>query len=120
MRIALYKLGLVVGGMLLLFGQTGATKPASGQRIDIIAKRFRYEPNDITIKKGQPVTLVFHSQDVTHGFVSDDFHVKTDIPKHQTSQVTFTPEQSGDFGGKCAHFCGEGHGGMQLTIHVAQ
>ncbi len=120
MKTTLYRLGLLVGAMLLLFGQTEATKPASGQRIDIIAKRFKYEPNDITVKKGQPVTLVFHSQDVTHGFVSEDFHVKTDIPKHQTSQVTFTPEQAGDFGGKCAHFCGEGHGGMQLTIHVAE
>jgi cytochrome c oxidase subunit 2 len=119
MKTTLNKIGLLVAGMLLLFGHTEATKPASGQRIDITAKRFRYEPNEITVKKGQPVTLVFHSQDVTHGFVSEDFHVKTDIPKHETSQVTFTPEQAGDFGGKCAHFCGEGHGGMQLTIHVA-
>lgn len=120
MRTTLYKMGLVVAGTLLLFGQSEATKPATEQRIDITAKRFRYEPNEITVKKGKPVTLVFHSQDVTHGFVSEDFHVKTDIPKHETSEVTFTPEQAGDFGGKCAHFCGEGHGGMQLTIHVAE
>jgi cytochrome c oxidase subunit 2 len=120
MRIKFYKLGLIVVVILVTFGKTGATRPSSGQSIDIIAKRFRYEPNEITVKKGEPVTLVFHSQDVTHGFVSEDFHVKTDIPKGETSQVTFTPEQSGDFGGKCAHFCGEGHGGMQLTIHVSQ
>ena len=72
------------------------------------------------MKKGEPVTLVFHSQDVNHGFVSDEFHVKADIPKRGTAQVTFTPEEAGDFSGKCAHFCGAGHGRMQLTIHVTQ
>lgn len=106
---------------ILMFGvvaETGATRQTSGQKIDIVAKRFAYQPNEITVKKGQPVTLVFHSQDVNHGFQSEEFHVKAEIPKHETSQVTFTPEEAGTFGGKCAHFCGAGHGEMQLTIHV--
>jgi cytochrome c oxidase subunit 2 len=55
---------------------------------------------------------------VNHGFASDEFHVKADIPKHGVAQVTFTPHEDGTFTGKCAHFCGAGHGEMQLTIHV--
>jgi cytochrome c oxidase subunit 2 len=117
-RNAIYKLSAVAIVMLGVVAETGATKPAPGQHIEIVAKRFAYSPSEITVKKGQPVTLVFHSQDVNHGFQSDEFHVKAEIPKHQSAQVTFTPEETGTFGGKCAHFCGAGHGEMQLTIHV--
>ncbi len=105
---------------LLLMTATTSSRANAGQRIDINAKRFSYDPKEITLKKGQPVTLVFHSQDVTHGFVSEEFRVKTDIPKRGVSEVTFAPERAGDFVGKCAHFCGAGHGEMQLKVHVTE
>jgi heme/copper-type cytochrome/quinol oxidase subunit 2 len=37
------------------------------QRIEITAKRFAFEPGEITLKKGQPVVLVLKSADVAHG-----------------------------------------------------
>lgn len=115
---ALQKLMAVAILIVGTVANTSATRPTPGQKIDINAKRFSYEPSEITVKKGQPVTLVFHSQDVNHGFVSDEFQVKADIPKKSTAQVAFTPHEDGTFTGKCAHFCGAGHGQMQLTIHV--
>lgn len=118
MKLSIMKWSAVAIVLVGMVAETGASRPTPGQRIDINAKRFSYTPNEITIKKGQPVTLVFHSQDVNHGFASDDFHVKIDIPKKQMAQVTFQPQEAGDFVGKCAHFCGAGHGEMQLTIHV--
>src|SRR5579864_2697344 len=36
-------------------------------RIEVTAKRFTYEPAEITLKKGQPVVLVLKSADVAHG-----------------------------------------------------
>ena len=120
MKMAFLKLGLTALIVLFMFGESGASKQIGNQRFEIIAKRFSYQPNEITVKKGQPVTLVFHSMDVNHGFASEDFHLKAEIPKHQTTQVTFTPQHDGDFIAKCAHFCGAGHGQMQLTIHVAE
>lgn len=120
MKLAIFRLALLTCIATLTLGATGTSTASSGKRIDINAKRFSYQPSDITVKKGEPVTLVFHSQDVNHGFVSDEFHVKADIPKRGTAQVTFVPDQAGDFTGKCAHFCGAGHGQMQLTIHVQQ
>ncbi|HEX8924192.1 MAG TPA: cupredoxin domain-containing protein [Terriglobales bacterium] len=115
---ALKKISIIAILLAGTVATTSATKPTPGQRININAKRFSYQPNEITVKKGQPVTLVFHSQDVNHGFVSEEFHVRADIPKRSTAQVTFTPQEDGTFTGKCAHFCGAGHGQMQLTIHV--
>ncbi|HEY3930533.1 MAG TPA: cupredoxin domain-containing protein [Candidatus Koribacter sp.] len=120
MNAFIFRATIAATMFLAFIGQTGASRPSSAQRIDITAKRFSYTPNEITVTKGKPVTLVFHSADVNHGFASDDFNVKIEIPKHQTGQVTFVPSQVGDFGGKCAHFCGAGHGQMQLTIHVKE
>jgi cytochrome c oxidase subunit 2 len=91
----------------------------SPKRIEIIAKRFTYDPSAITLKKGEPVVLVLRSIDVTHGLKIEAFGVKSDdIKKSKESEVRFTPQETGHFEGKCAHFCGKGHGTMTLQIDV--
>ncbi|HEY1468324.1 MAG TPA: cupredoxin domain-containing protein [Candidatus Acidoferrum sp.] len=91
----------------------------SPKRIEITAKRFTYDPDTITLKKGEPVVLVLHSSDVTHGLKIDAFNVKSDnIQKSKDTELSFTPQQTGHFEGKCAHFCGKGHGNMTLQIDV--
>jgi cytochrome c oxidase subunit II len=92
---------------------------ADGQgKIDIVASRFSYRPAEITLKRGQPVTLVFHSTDVTHGLKIPELGIDTAIRKGQDSEITVTPSQTGQFTGKCAYFCGKGHGSMTLVINV--
>jgi cytochrome c oxidase subunit II len=91
----------------------------SPRRIEIIAKRFTYEPDVITLKKGEPVVLVLHSSDVTHGLKISEFNVKSeDIKKDKNTELQFTPQQTGHYVGQCAHFCGQGHGSMKLQIDV--
>jgi cytochrome c oxidase subunit II len=92
----------------------------SAKTITISASKFQFEPNDITVKKGEEVTMVIQSQDVTHGLLLKDFGVKTEIKKGQSTEVKFTPQTAGTFEGKCAHFCGKGHGSMKMTIHVVE
>ena len=88
--------------------------------IEITAQRFSFEPNEITVKKGQEVTLVIQSKDVTHGLLIEDLGVRTEVKKGQSTEVRFTPEAAGTFEGKCAHFCGKGHGSMRFTVHVVE
>ena len=88
--------------------------------IAMTAHRFAFEPNEITIKKGEPVILVIKSQDVSHGLVIDDLGVRTEVKKGESTEVRFDPEATGTFEGKCAHFCGKGHGSMTLTVHVTE
>jgi cytochrome c oxidase subunit 2 len=88
------------------------------RRIEITAKRFTFEPGEITVKKGQPVTLVVKSQDVAHGLRIRDLNVELRVPAGGKSEVQFTPQKSGDFVGHCSVFCGSGHGEMALTVHV--
>jgi len=88
------------------------------RRIDITAKRFSYSPHEITLKKGEPVVLVFRSEDVTHGFKLSEMNIKFDIKKGKDKEIAFTPTEVGHFVGKCAHYCGKGHGSMTLQIDV--
>lgn len=92
----------------------------SSNTITISASKFKFEPNEITVKKGEEVTMIIQSQDVTHGLLLKDFGVKTEIKKGQSTEVKFTPQTAGTFEGKCAHFCGKGHGSMKMTIHVVE
>ena len=96
----------------------GAAAAPEGRRIEITAKRFAFDPDEITLKKGVPVVLVFHSEDVTHGIKFKELHLQGDIPKGKTVELPFTPETTGTFEGKCSRFCGMGHGRMKLDIKV--
>jgi cytochrome c oxidase subunit 2 len=90
------------------------------KRIEITAKRFSYEPGEITLKKGQPVVLVFKSVDVTHGFRVRELNVDVKIPVDAPREVPLTPQKTGDFVAHCSVFCGPNHGSMALKIHVVQ
>ncbi len=92
----------------------------SPRRIEVVAKRFAYVPAEITLKKGEPVVLVLHSEDVAHGVKFKELNLQTEIGKSATSELSFTPTQVGDFVGHCSRFCGSGHGAMTLTLHVTE
>jgi cytochrome c oxidase subunit II len=110
---------LLIGIMAACVVSARAAKAqASPQRIDVTAKRFTFEPGEITLKKGQPVVLVFESKDVAHGVRFRELNVNVKIPAGGTAEVQFTPDKTGDFVGHCSVFCGSGHGGMMLKLHV--
>jgi cytochrome c oxidase subunit II len=91
------------------------------KHIEIVASRFSFAPNEITVKKGEQVTITVQSADVTHGLVIEELGLRTNqIKKGQPENLTLTPTTSGTFQGKCAHFCGKGHGSMTFTVHVVE
>ena len=100
------------------------SKPVRAQqdqahRVEVTAKRFSYDPGEITLKKGEPVVLVLKSEDTAHGLKIREFHVDVRAKKGESNEVRFTPDKTGDFVGHCSVFCGSGHGSMALKIHVA-
>ena len=90
----------------------------SAKRIEILAKRFSYEPSEITLKRGQPVELVLKSTDTTHGFAIRELGINLVAKEGAHDEVTFTPSKTGEFSGKCNIFCGTGHSSMRLTVKV--
>jgi cytochrome c oxidase subunit II len=120
----LKKYGLLmalVGGLTTstLFA-TPARAEDAPRRIEITAKRFAFEPGDITLKKGQPVVIVLKSIDVPHGLRFRELNVAVKAGAGGTAEVQFTPQKTGDFVGHCYVFCGSGHGTMMLTMHVVE
>jgi cytochrome c oxidase subunit 2 len=109
--------------MLLLFGVLAAYSvplmaQTAPQRIVIEAKRFSYNPPEITLKRGQPVILVVKSLDVAHGLRFRELNVNIKVKAGGTSEAQFTPMETGDFVGHCSVFCGTGHGSMAIKLHV--
>jgi cytochrome c oxidase subunit 2 len=109
----------IVAVLAALIGPAVA-EPAGPLRIEVTAKRFAFQPAEITVRKGQPVDLVLNSIDVTHGLRVRELNVDIKINKGVTASVNFAPDKVGTFVGHCSVFCGSGHGQMTFTIHVVE
>jgi cytochrome c oxidase subunit 2 len=89
------------------------------RKIEVVAKKYEFEPAKIELKVGEPVEITFKSTDTKHGFVCKELNLeKVAFSKDEPATVTFTPEKAGTFPFKCAKFCGLGHGGMKGQIVV--
>jgi cytochrome c oxidase subunit 2 len=111
---------LLCSGVLAMaaFLSTAALAQSAPRRIEITAKRFSFDPGEITLTKGQPVVLVLKSADVAHGMRVRDLNINLKVSAHGTAELHFTPDKTGDFVAHCAVFCGSGHGSMVLKLHV--
>lgn len=97
-----------------------STAQPAPRTIEVTASRFSFNPREITLKKDQPVVLVLKSTDVAHGLRFRELNQEIKINKGGTAEMRFTPTKTGDFVGHCSVFCGSGHGGMTLTLHVEE
>jgi cytochrome c oxidase subunit II len=88
--------------------------------IEIAAKKFDFTPSEITLKKGEPVILRLTTADRVHGFMSRPLKFDTDIAVGKATDVAVTPDTVGDFTVICDHYCGTGHGGMNMKITVVE
>jgi cytochrome c oxidase subunit 2 len=110
--------GTFVGGTVLA---QGAAKHHDNERvINIVAQRFSYTPNEIVLKKGQPVVLEFTSLDFVHGFKIPDLNIRADLPPGKVTKVRITPEKEGVYDFLCDNFCGSGHEEMSGRIIVKE
>jgi cytochrome c oxidase subunit 2 len=96
----------------------GLVAQSEPRRIEVVAKKFAFEPGEITLKKGQPVILVLKSTDVAHGIRFRELNLDVKVEKGGSTEMRFTPDKTGDYVGHCSVFCGSGHGAMTLTLHV--
>ncbi len=67
-------------------------------RIAITASDEGYQPSDIAVKAGQPVTLVFTrttTSECLEKVLIPSQKVDKDLPVNQPVEVTFTPDKAG-------------------------
>ena len=109
---------VIATGLICVCICAASTKPAAPHRVEITAKRFSFEPAEITIQKGESTELVLKSSDVPHGLRIRELNLDLRTQKGKSATATITPQTSGVFVGHCSVFCGSGHGQMMLTIRV--
>ncbi|MDX6528763.1 MAG: cytochrome c oxidase subunit [Blastocatellia bacterium] len=105
----------VVSGLLIY---TRANAVPVERVIHITAKNFRFNPDSITLKKGEPVVFEISSGDRKHGFSLRAFGLRSDVLPGQVSRIRFTPNKTGKFTFSCDLFCGDGHEEMTGTVIV--
>ena len=119
--IGLLIVGLIIYGGVLLFNQNKPIKQeevskqaaqSSIKEFTMTAKQWVFDPAVITVKQGDKVKLKITSIDVTHGFASLEFNVKTDLVPNKEVMVEFVADKKGEFSFFCSVKCGEGHRDM--------
>jgi cytochrome c oxidase subunit 2 len=86
--------------------------------IKIVAKRFSFTPNRITLKKGEAVVLEITALDFAHGFNIPDMNFRTDLIPGKAVRIPLKPDKAGQFAFLCDNFCGSGHEQMGGAITV--
>src|SRR5690348_2652076 len=90
--------------LLLIAGCQQSGQPA--QHINVVMKKYSFEPSVIRVKAGQPVELDVTTADVQHGFDVPDLGIKEAVQPGKTTTIVFTPKAKGEFNVKCGVICG--------------
>src|SRR4051812_32199277 len=64
---------------LVLHPPAAASQPV--HEVQVAASQFAFAPALIAVVAGEPVRLVFHSEDGVHGFAIRELHIDVTIPR---------------------------------------
>ena len=73
----------------------------AARTIEIHARRFSFDPAEITVKKGETVTIHLISDDVPHSLLVKGLDINEQTSKGHPGDATFTAKEAGDFKGQC-------------------
>ena len=110
--------GAVAAALVGTMGSMLVLAQAKPRIIAITAKKFEYEPAELTLKLNEPVVFQLKTLDVVMGFSVPDFGVRGTIIPGQVTEVPMTPTKTGEFTFLCDVFCGSGHENMEGTMRV--
>jgi cytochrome c oxidase subunit 2 len=117
MTIDTTRRALLVAAGLGRLGAVALAQPAE-RVVKIVARKFEYEPDKVTLQLGQPVVFELTSLDVLMGFSAHALGLRGDIVPGKVTTLRFTPDQVGSFEFRCDVFCGGGHEDMSGAIIV--
>ena len=91
--------------------------PQPVREIQVVAKKFSFEPSTIEVAPGEQVRLVIRSADTDHGFAIKKLKIDVEIPKGgRPVTVEFTAPPAGRYEIECSDFCGFGHRKMKAEL----
>jgi cytochrome c oxidase subunit 2 len=96
-----------------------AGQAAEPRIIEIVARRFTWEPSEVQVTVGERVRLVLRTADGLHGIELKKFKITKEIPRgNKPVTVEFTADEAGRFPFLCSEFCGDGHDDMKGMLVV--
>jgi len=118
---------IAAAGTALLLGLAAMSSPqqdpaaASAPRvIEVVAKKFAFEPARIEVTEGERIRLVVTSADGVHGIGIKKFRVEKTVPRGGTPvTIDFVASAPGEFPVLCSEYCGNGHEEMKGMLVVA-
>jgi cytochrome c oxidase subunit II len=111
---------LLLGAAAALAALTALAAGNQNERvIKVIAKKFKFVPEEIKVRRGETIVLQFTAPEVPMGANFADFKQRVDIMPGKVATLRLTPEQAGSFVFLCDVFCGSGHEEMSGTLVVS-
>jgi cytochrome c oxidase subunit 2 len=99
-----------------------AQAPAAGAEprvIEVVAKRFTFEPSRIEVTEGERIRLMVRSADGVHGLEIKKFKVNKAVPRGgKPVPIDFVASAPGTYEILCSEYCGDGHEAMTGTLVV--
>ena len=124
--LTLIKDSVAAAGTALLLGAAAMSNQqdpaaASAPRvINVVAKRFTFEPARIEVAEGERVKLVLTSGDGVHGVEIKKFKITKKVPRGgDPVTIEFVAAAPGEFPILCSEYCGDGHEDMKGMLVVA-
>jgi cytochrome c oxidase subunit 2 len=116
--VAVVGMALLSGAAMTSARQDPATASAP-REIEVVAKRFTFEPATIEVTEGERIRLVVKSADGVHGLQIKKFNVNKLVPRGgKPVTIDFVASAPGTYEILCSEECGEGHDAMTGTLVV--
>jgi cytochrome c oxidase subunit II len=96
----------------------GNPQGAEVREIKMTARKYRFDPDVITVKQGDKVRLIITALDRDHGFKLDEYGINQKLIKGDPTAIEFTAHKPGTFVFRCSEFCGLGHLKMKGKLVV--
>ena len=93
--------------------------PPPTRSFEVVASRFKFEPDVIEVDEGDHVIIRVRSVDTAHGLAIKEFKVKKGVPDTgEVVEVEFVAAKTGTFRMECVEYCGKGHSKMRGQLVV--
>ena len=96
-----------------------APQQAEPRVIEVVARRYVFEPSQIDVTQGERIRIVLTTADGLHGFEIKKFKIAKEVPRgSKPIVIDFTADEAGQFPIVCSAYCGDGHENMKGMLVV--
>ena len=103
------------------FGSTGVEIQEDGSaRVTMVTEMFFFDPDEVVVPVGKPVTFRITSPDVIHGILVAGTNANAMVIPGYVTEFTITFPKAGEYLMMCHEYCGTLHHEMQGLVIVEE